>query len=80
MNLEFQEIVFVEELVPYESYRGFVKVKSHSQMLEFIEISVRFNKKGHPYASIHPCIIHTISSTSATGKVLFNILDKSCFS
>jgi hypothetical protein len=76
MNLEFQEIVFIEEILPYINYIGFVKVKSHSKQNEFIEVMVSFNKKGRGTINIHPRILHSIEDEIAGGKVLLNKLNR----
>lgn len=68
MNLEFQEIVFIEEILPYINYIGFVKVKED----EFIEVSVTFNKRGHGTMNIRPTILNSIEDEIAGGKVLFS--------
>ena len=76
MNLEFQEIVFIEEILPYINYIGFVKVKSHSKHNEFIEVMVSFNKKGRGIINIHPRILNSIEDEIAGGKVLLNKLNR----
>jgi hypothetical protein len=70
MNLEFKEIVFIEEILPYVNYIGYVKVKEN----EFIEVSVTFNKKGHGTMNIRPTILNSIQDEIAGGKVLFSKL------
>ena len=75
MNLEFQEIVFIEEILPYINYIGFVRVKSHSKQDEFIEVMVSFNKKGQASINIHPRILNSIEDEIAGGKVVFTSLN-----
>ena len=48
MNIEFVEIVLIEELIPFTMYSGFSRIKSLSGKDEFIEVIVSFNKKGIP--------------------------------
>lgn len=71
MNLEFQEIVFIEELFPYSNYAGFVKVKSHSNKDEYIEVNVSFNKRAQGIMNINPNILNSIEDEISGGKVLF---------
>jgi hypothetical protein len=70
MNLEFKEIVFIEEILPYVNYIGFVKVKEG----EFIEVMVSFNKRGEGTMNIRPTILNSIEDEIAGGKVLFSKL------
>jgi len=74
MNLEFQEIVFIEEVEEYGIYSAFARIKSNSDKNEFIEISVVFNRKGSPFVTLYPSIINSIDYYIAGGKVLFNRL------
>ena len=72
MNLEFQEIVFIEEILAYINYIGFVKVKSHSKKDEFIEVMVSFNREGQINLTIYPIILNSFEDEIAGGKVLFS--------
>ena len=76
MNLEFQEIVFIEEILPYVNYVGYVQVKSHSKNDEFIEVTVSFNKRGSAYINIHPRLLNSIEDEIAGGKVLLSKLNR----
>lgn len=72
MNIEFQEIVLIEELVPYTIYTGFSRIKSSSGKDEFIETIVSFNKRGFPSLSCNPTIIYSINDYLDGGRILFN--------
>jgi hypothetical protein len=72
MNIEFQEIVLVEELVPYQLYVGFSRIKSVSKTEEFLETTVSFNKHGVPSMSCSPVIINSVKDYLDGGKILFN--------
>lgn len=74
MGLEFQEIVFIEELEEFGIYTGFARIKSNSDKNEFIEISVVFDKKGSPVVTLYPSIINSIDYYITGGKVLLNKL------
>ena len=37
MNIEFEEITLIEEIIPYQLYIGYIKIKSLSEKNEFIE-------------------------------------------
>jgi hypothetical protein len=74
LGIEFQEIVFIEEVEEYGIYSAFARIKSNSDKNEFIEISVVFNKKGSPLVTLYPSVIHSIDYYIAGGKVLFNKL------
>lgn len=76
MNLELQEIVFIEEIIPYINYIGFVRIKSNSKQDEYIEVTVSFNKKGQAIINIYPRIINSIEDEIAGGKVLFTNLNR----
>ena len=70
MNIEFQEIVFIEELVPYQVYVGFSRIKPLSDKDEFIETTVSFNKRGFPSMTCSPRIIHCIQDCLDGGRIL----------
>ena len=70
MNLEFQKIVFIEEIIPYANYIGYVQVKSHSNKEEFIEVKVSFNSRGSACMKIHPHILNDIEDEISGGRVL----------
>jgi hypothetical protein len=72
MNLEFKKIVFIEEIIQYVNYIGYVQVKSHSNKDEFIEVTVSFNKMGRGILNIRPTILNSIEDEIAGGKVLLN--------
>lgn len=68
MNLEFEEIAQVEEVEEYKSYIGFVKVKSHSDLNEFIEVTVLFDKRGNVSIQCYPIIFNCMDTDG--GKIL----------
>jgi hypothetical protein len=72
MNVEFEEIVFIEELIPYSMYSAYIRIKSHSKKDEFIETTVSFNKHGVPSLSIQSNIINSVLDYIDGGKVLLN--------
>jgi len=72
MNIEFQEIVLIEELVPFTMYSGFSRIKSLSEKDEFIEVIVSFNKKGVPNINCNRTIIHSIEDCLDGGKILLD--------
>lgn len=74
LNLEFEEIVFIEEVEEYNCYTAYVKVKSHSEKPEYIEIVVYFNTRGSPIASIYPIILNKVDTNFTTGKIILNKL------
>jgi len=74
LNLEFDEIVFIEEVDEFNYYIAFVKVKSHSDKPEYIEVTVNFNARGMPIASIYPIILNRVYTNFTEGKILLNKL------
>ena len=72
MNIEFQEIVLIEELVPFTVYVGFSRIKSLSEKDEFIETTVSFNKHGAPSLNCNPRIIHSIEECLDGGRLILN--------
>jgi hypothetical protein len=70
MKLEFQKIVFIEEILPFANYIGYVKVKSDSNN-EFIEVRVSFNSRGSACIKIDPRILNDIQDEISGGKVIF---------
>ena len=72
MNIEFQKIVLIEELVPYQVYVGFSRIKPLGKKDEFIETTVTFNKSGEPSMSCSPVIIHSIEDCLDGGKILLD--------
>jgi len=74
MNVEFIEIVLIEELIPYTLYSGFSRIKSLSDKDEFIETTVSFNKRCVPSLSCSPRIIHSVKDCLDGGKILFSNL------
>jgi hypothetical protein len=76
MNIEFVEIVLIEELIPFTMYSGFSRIKSLSEKDEFIEIIVTFNKKGLPNINCNRTIIHSIEDCLDGGKIIFTSLNK----
>jgi hypothetical protein len=72
MKLEFIEIALIEELIPYEYYNGFVRIKSYSGNDEFIEVTVSFNMQGIPYVTCNPKIINTVHNFLDGGKILLD--------
>ena len=74
MNLEFIEIVLIEELIPFEFYIGFVRIKSQSDKDEFIEVVVSFNIDGLPHINCNPNILNSIEE-HLEGNILLNKLD-----
>ena len=72
MNIEFQEIVLIEELAKYELYTGFSRIKSLSGKDEFIETMVAFNKRGVPSITCYPNILHSLEGCLDGGTILLN--------
>jgi hypothetical protein len=72
MNLEFQEIMFIEEIIPYSHYIGFVKVKPVSNRNEFIEVTVLFDKRARVILSFRANIIYSFEEEIAGGKILLD--------
>jgi hypothetical protein len=72
MNIEFVEIVLIEELVQFTMYSGFSRIKSLSKKDEFIEVIVSFNKKGVPSISCNTTILHSIDDCLDGGKILLD--------
>ena len=72
MNIVFEEIVLIEELIPFEFYVGFVRIKSQSEKDEFIEVVVTFNKKGQPNINCNPEILNSIEDCLDGGKILLD--------
>lgn len=72
MNIEFQEIVLIEEIIPYSNYTGFARIKSHSKKDEFIEIMVSFDKRGIPSISINSTIINSVLDYLDGGTILLD--------
>jgi len=73
MNLEFVEIMYIEELVKLQYYSGFIKVKSHSNHPEYIEVEVIFDKKGKPIISIIPTLLNAVK-TRVVSRIILNKL------
>ena len=76
MNIVFEEIVLIEELIPFEFYVGFVRIKSQSEKDEFIEVCVSFNKNGLPYITCNSTIVYSIEEHLEGGKVLLDKLNR----
>jgi hypothetical protein len=74
LNLEYEEIVFIEEVDEYNYYIAFVKVKSHSEKPEYIEITVTYNSRGTASVSIYPIILNKVYTNFTEGKILLNKL------
>jgi hypothetical protein len=72
MNIDFVEIVLIEELVPFTMYSGFSRIKSLSEKDEFIEVIVSFNKKGVPNINCNPTILNSIDDCLDGGKILLD--------
>jgi len=72
MNLEFQKIMFIEEITSYSHYIGFVKVKSTSKKDEFIEVTVVFDKRAKLTISLRPTIIYSLEEEIAGGRILLD--------
>ena len=72
MGIEFEEISLIEEIIPYELYIGYVKIKSLSEKTEFIEIEVVFDKRGNPSVTCYPKILNSIKLEYSGCKVLLN--------
>jgi hypothetical protein len=72
MNIEFIEIVLIEELIPFSLYSGFSRIKSLTEKNEFIEITVTFNKRGIPSMSCSPTILNSIDDCLDGGKILLD--------
>jgi len=72
MNIEFIEIVLIEELIPFTMYSGFSRIMSLSEKDEFIELLGSFNNKGLPNINCNPTIIHSINDYLDGGRILFN--------
>jgi hypothetical protein len=72
MNIEFVEIVLIEELIPFTMYSGFSRIKSLSEKDEFIEVIVSFNNKGVPSISCNTTILHSIDDCLDGGKILLD--------
>ena len=62
MDLEFEEIAMIEEILEYSYYIAFVKVKSHSNLNEFIEVTVMFDKRGSPSINVNSKIYNNFES------------------
>ena len=72
MNIEFVEIVLIEELIPFTMYSGFCRIKSLSEKDEFIEVMVSFNKKGVPSINCNRTILNSIDDCLDGGKILLD--------
>ena len=72
MNIEFVEVVLIEELIPFTMYSGFSRIKSLSEKDEFIEVIVSFNNKGVPSISCNTTILHSIDDCLDGGKILLD--------
>lgn len=72
MNIEFQEIVLIEEMIPFTMYSGFCRIKSLSEKDEFIEVMVSFNKQGKPNVNCNPVILNSIEEYLDGGKILLD--------
>ncbi len=72
MNIEFIEIVLIEELIPFSVYVGFSRIKSSSRKDEFIETTVSFNKNGVPSMSCSSTILNSIEDCLDGGKILLD--------
>ena len=62
MGIEFEEISLIEEIIPYELYIGYVKIKSVSEKNEFIETEVIFDTRGHPFVTCYPGIVNSVEA------------------
>mgnify|MGYP000479458368 CR=1 FL=1 len=71
MNIEFEEISLIEEIIPYQLYIGYIKIKSLSEKNEFIETEVIFDKRGNPFVTCYPKILNSIEGEISGSKVLF---------
>lgn len=74
MNLEFEEIMLIEEVDPFNYYIAHIKVNSHSEKNKFIEVIVTFNVKGQASISIYPILLDTINLDFSYGNILLNKL------
>lgn len=74
MGIEFKEISLIEEIIPYELYIGYVKIKSVSEKNEFIETEVIFDKRGHPFVTCYPKILNSVEPHLCGKPILLNKL------
>jgi|LauGreDrversion4_2_1035121.scaffolds.fasta_scaffold96311_1 hypothetical protein len=74
MNIEFEEISLIEEIIPYELYIGYIKIKSLSQKNEFIETEVVFDKRGNPFVRCFPTILNSVEAQLCGKPILLNKL------
>jgi hypothetical protein len=72
LNYKFEEIVLIEELIPFERYRGFARIHAGSNKNKFILVSVSFNKRARPYISFSQFIFNSVFT--GKGKILLNKL------
>ena len=74
MGIEFEEISLIEEIIPYELYIGYVKIKSLSEKNEFIEIEVIFDKRGNPFVTCYPKILNSVEPQVCGKPIILNKL------
>jgi hypothetical protein len=74
MNIEFEEISLIEEIIPYQLYIGYIKIKSLSEKNEFIETEVIFDKRGNPFVTCYPKILNSVEPQLCGKPILLNRL------
>jgi hypothetical protein len=71
-NMKLQDIIIVEEIVPYDSYKSYIQVKSDSKNVWFLKLEIVFNSKGRPNVFINPTILETLRFIKIKGKLLLD--------
>jgi len=74
MGIEFEEISLIEEIIPYQLYIGYIKIKSLSEKNEFIETEVIFDKSGNPFVTCYPKILNFVEPVLCGKPILLNKL------
>ena len=71
LNMKLQNIVLVEEVIPYDSYKSYIKVLYDSKDL-FLKLEIVFNSRGRPNVFINPTVLETLGFIKIKGKLLLD--------
>ena len=69
-NMKLQQIIIVEEIIPYDSYKAYIKLVSKDEI--FLKLEIVFNSKGRPNVFINPTILRTLRFIKIKGTLLLD--------
>ena len=69
LNLEYIQIVLIEEIIKYEYYIGFIKVKTNEKE-KYVQIIVFFDKRGKPEIHVLHELLERINRQFVDGNLL----------